>query len=550
MKNKVLVVILALLMLAPTVVAIVNYSMMQGGQADSHNTVGVTLADHLSNTHEFTRAGGNDKMVDYFIKAIAGAEEISALPTSIEMGNFYTVSMITTVDRFGYKFYFTQNAADCFFVNGEGKAFRMKQDVAAEFINGEYSAALYENGIAPTLTLSGTAAAPDSASWNFKNADGKYVAYDCKSIVKEEVESITLEGGMAMSFAVEPDSFTVKITDKENGGVVFEDDYSKLAGLSVSEEMNVSVFAVAKWYEDAERNYYGEQTYRFDAVFGAPAQFYAGVTDIQIGEFICVTGVNVKNPDDITFKSEPDINYAPKFIAEEDRVHALIPFNWNLEAGDYVLTFSYGGSTQQINIKLGERSNAFLDRTLEMNDSIVKNFGTEEKRTAAETELREIAKNYGTKRYWENGETLYYDDTDLVFALGFGHTYTVSGTDITFRNTGVDFRVDAGTEICANLGGEVVYAGMLDYSGYTVVIEHGYGLKTWYAHMGSVTVETGDVVKKGDAVGTAGESGFTSVEGVHIGMTIYDVPVCTYAIWKNSYRPEGQKGIVMYEVKD
>lgn len=551
MKNKFVIVLLVLIMFVPGVVAIINYAMMQGGQADTHNTVGVKLVDFYENTHSFSRDTKNgDKMVDYFIKATNNADEISALPTSIEMGNYYTVTMITTVSEFGYKFYYTTNAADCYYTSGkDGKSFKIAEVDAAEFINGPYGAALFENGIAPTLSLSGKNAYPDSATWNFKNASNEYVAYDCSSIVKEETESISLEGGMAMGFTLQPDSIAVKITDKSTNEILFEDDYSKISGLSISKEMNVTVEAVAKWYEDAQRTYYGEQSYKFDAVFGAPAQFYAGVTNIQVGEFICVTGTNVNDPSKISFQSEPDINYTPVFFKDGENVLALIPFNWNLGKGDYALTFSYGGSTQQINISVADRDNEFLEKTLTIPETTVESFGSDEQRTAAETTLREVAKKAGETRYWDNGETLYYDDTDLNFALGYGHTYTVKGTDITFRNTGVDFRVKSGTEIAANLDGEIIYAGILDYSGFTVVIDHGYGLKSWYAHMGSATVKEGDIVKKGDTIGTAGESGFTSVEGVHIGMTIYDVPVCTYAIWKNSYRPEGEKGIVMYEPK-
>lgn len=547
MKNKVITIILILAMLVPSVVAIVNYVSLRGGKADSHNTVAVTLADHNDNTHSFTRESGKDEMVDYFINAINNAEPVAALPTSVEMGNFFNVTMKTTVSEFGYKFYYTTNAEDCYFVNGEGESFKMTKPDAEKFLLGGYSAALYENGILPSLTVSGLTTNPDKANWYFKNIDGEYVPYDCSAKVEEKQESINLEGGIAMSFPIEPDSFTVKITDAANGEVLFEDNYANIAALSVTKEMNVKVEAVAKWYEDSERTYYGEETYKFDATFGAPAQFYAGVTSIQAGEFICVTGFNVNNEKDITFQSEPDINYTPVFFRDENKVQALIPFSWNLDAGDYALTFSYGGSTQQINVTVGERSNPFRDRTVSIPKAVVESYGTEEVRTKCENELREIAKKASDKKYWENGETLFYDDEDLTFTMGYGHNYTVSGTDIKFRNTGVDFSIDSGEELCANLGGEVIYAGYLDYSGYTVVIEHGYGLKSWYAHMGSATVKVGDIVKKGDAIGTAGESGFTAVEGVHIGMTIYDVPVCTFALWKNSYRPEGQKGIVMYE---
>lgn len=553
MKNKFITVVLVILMLIPTVVAIVNYTLMQGGQADSHNTVAVKLRDFYDNEYYFDRESGNDEMMNYFIKAISNAESVSALPTSIETGNYYTVTMVTTVDEFGYKFYYTTNASDCYCLSGsDAKAYKLKEADAKEFLSGAYAACLYENGVAPSLTLSGKSANPDSVRWKFKNSDGEYVEYDAAAIVKDELESITLEGGIAMNFSLEPDSLTVKIIDKATSDVIFNDDYAEISSLSVDDNMNVSVEACAKWYEDTQRTYYGEQIYKFDASFGAPAQFFAGVTEIQVGEFICVTGINVNDPDDISFQSEPDINYTPVFFDDGDNVLALIPFNWNLKAGTYDLTFSYGGSTQQINVEVKARGaynryHAFEDKTITIADAVVESYGSDEKRTVAETTLREIAKLAGEKRYFENGETLYYDDNDLTFAMGYGHTYNVKGTDVSFRNTGVDFRVEAGTELAANLGGEIVYAGILDYSGFTVVIDHGYGLKSWYAHLGSTSVKVGDIVKKGDIIGEAGESGFTATEGVHIGMTIFDTPICTYAIWKNSYRDEAHKGIVMYK---
>ena len=553
MKNKFIAVVLVIMMLIPTVVAIVNYTLMRNGQADSHNTVGVQLKDFHDNLYDFNREDETKEMVSYFIKAISNAEAVSALPTSIETGNYYTVTMITTVDKFGYKFYYTTNASDCYCLSGtDGKAYKLKEADAKEFLSGPYAASLFENGVAPTLTLSGKGAAPDSVRWKFMNSDGEYVEYDGSAVVKNEVEKLVLEGGIAMNFSLEPDSLTVKIIDKSTSEVVFNDDYSQIASLSVDEKMNVSVEAVAKWYEDSQRTYYGEQIYKFDASFGAPAQFFAGVTEIQVGEFVCITGLNVDNPADITFHSEPDINYTPVFFEDGDNVLSLIPFNWNLKAGTYELTFSYGGSTQQVNIDVKERGSynryhTFEDKTVTIADAIVEAYGSDEKRTVAEATLREIAKKASDKRYFENGETLFYDDNDRAFAMGYGHTYNVKDTGISFRNTGVDFRVEAGEEIAANLGGEIIYAGILDYSGFTVVIDHGYGLKTWSAHLGSTSVKVGDVVKKGDAIGEAGESGFTAIEGVHIGMTIYDTPICTYAIWKNSYRDEGQKGIVMYK---
>ncbi len=554
MKNKLIVIILVLLMLVPSVVAIINYSSESSGSVNEGNTLSVSFSDINGNEFLFTHENKSSDMIDFFVNAVNNAEEVSGLPSNVEEGDVFDVTLTTTSKPVVYKFYFSSTSPeDCYFKSYDGKeCFKLAKSDADKFISGAYSASLYENGTPPTLTVSGKDAVADSANWHFKNYKGAYVEFDSSQSVAYEVENISLEGGISMSFPIEPDDFKVKITDKDSGTAIYDDAYANITGLTVTKNMNVTVEATASWYEDESRNYYGTQTYIFDAVFGAPAHFYAGTNEIKIGEFICVTAENVSNVDDITFSCEPDISYTPKFFKDGEYAHALIPFSWNLSSGDYVLTFSYGGSTQQINVKLANRASyhTFKDKDITIINSTIESFGSDEVREKCENTLRDVAKTAGETRYWKNGELLYYDDDDLRFALGFGNTFKVSGTDISFRNTGVDFSVKTGTDICANMGGEIIYAGFLDYSGYTVVIEHGYGLKTWYAHLSGTDVKVGDVVKQGDVIGKAGNSGFTATEGVHIGMTIFDVPVCQYALWKNSDRPEGLAGMVMYSEID
>jgi len=571
LKNKVVVVIIALIMLFPSVVAIINYNMMQGGAAESYNTVSVRLQDHVSNVYLFERDSKNSDMLEYFIKTIANATEVEAIPDSIEQSDYYTVTVKTTVDEFLYKFYFTTSADDCFFLSGgDGKTHKINPEDAEKFITSPYANCLYENGTAPSLLLSGQHVYPDSASWSFKNADGEYTSCDCSVLVKDEVEFATLEGGLSMTFSLEPDIIEYTITDKNTSEI-----YHDLTTIPVEKDMDVSIVATAKWYEDEARTYYGEQTYKFDAVFGVPARFYAGatqkndygegITEIQVGEFIIVTAYNVKETSNITFQSQPEINYTPTFFNDEEigGAIAVIPFSYNLSEGDYELTFTYGGTTETIKVAVKARGtynryHVFDEKEITIDQNIISTLGGEEIRKKAEDTLREVAKKESTsKRYWTNGETLYYDDgpeSVLDYRIGYGFTIKVKDTDISYINNGVDFSVATGTEIGANLAGEIIYAGYLDYCGYTVVIDHGCGLKSWYAHLGSVSVNVGDVVKKGQTIGTSvpkdgSAVSFTDSNGIHIGMTVYDIPICTYAIWNNSYRAEGMKGLVFYEEK-
>ena len=83
--------------------------------------------------------------------------------------------------------------------------------------------------------------------------------------------------------------------------------------------------------------------------------------------------------------------------------------------------------------------------------------------------------------------------------------------------------------------GEVVYASSdCLYAGNMVVIEHGYGLKTWYYNLGSIDVSVGDKVARGDKIGTTGQTGFTGEVGAHIAMSVGSTFVSPYDTWQDS----------------
>ncbi len=71
--------------------------------------------------------------------------------------------------------------------------------------------------------------------------------------------------------------------------------------------------------------------------------------------------------------------------------------------------------------------------------------------------------------------------------------------------TGLTYAATPGESITAPQNGKVVFAGMLTLTGGTVVIDHGCGVKSYLYGLETVTVEQGQTVATGDAVGTAGE---------------------------------------------
>ncbi len=82
-------------------------------------------------------------------------------------------------------------------------------------------------------------------------------------------------------------------------------------------------------------------------------------------------------------------------------------------------------------------------------------------------------------------------------------------------HAGVDLRAAYGREIGAAESGTVVFSGEQGGYGLTVVVEHGAGVRTRYAHLSSILVTDGDRVEARDPIGRAGHTGRATGSHLH-----------------------------------
>ncbi len=82
-------------------------------------------------------------------------------------------------------------------------------------------------------------------------------------------------------------------------------------------------------------------------------------------------------------------------------------------------------------------------------------------------------------------------------------------------HTGVDIRVGSGVNIFAANGGTVITSTYSAAYGNYVVINHGGGVSTLYAHMSKRAVSKGDVVSQGDVIGYVGSTGYSTGPHLH-----------------------------------
>ncbi len=94
----------------------------------------------------------------------------------------------------------------------------------------------------------------------------------------------------------------------------------------------------------------------------------------------------------------------------------------------------------------------------------------------------------------------------------------LSGYDYSTKTNhlGIDLAANLGDNIYAADGGVVVYAGANSYGyGNMVMIDHGTGFQTLYAHLSAIFVQCGQNVTQGEVIGAAGATGHASGPHLH-----------------------------------
>jgi murein DD-endopeptidase MepM/ murein hydrolase activator NlpD len=84
-----------------------------------------------------------------------------------------------------------------------------------------------------------------------------------------------------------------------------------------------------------------------------------------------------------------------------------------------------------------------------------------------------------------------------------------------FPHTGIDIDGGTGDEIYASAKGTVVKTAYNAGYGSYIIVKHGAHWKTLYAHLDSVAVTEGDEVKKGDVIGSMGNTGRSTGDHLH-----------------------------------
>lgn len=129
-------------------------------------------------------------------------------------------------------------------------------------------------------------------------------------------------------------------------------------------------------------------------------------------------------------------------------------------------------------------------------------------------QMTEIIKNLKTAAQYVGGEMMWPVPGYYAISSYFGNRLHPISKQYKMH-TGIDISSSRGTGLVAAQKGTVVFANWFASYGKAIIIDHGGGYVTLYAHLDSINVSVGQAVDKGEKIGKTGNTGYSTGPHLH-----------------------------------
>ena len=231
---------------------------------------------------------------------------------------------------------------------------------------------------------------------------------------------------------------------------------------------------------------------------------------LQPGEVVMVTVAAPSGVDHIDVQAF-DHKWTP-YRSDSGSWKVLVGIDLDIKPGTYPLVVSAGAApASQMTRELVVVEKKFVTRTLTVDDAYVNPPETVQARIAEEAaRVTKIWLTTTPTRLWT---TPFEPPVPESPNSAFGSRSVFNG-EARSPHSGADFPSPAGSAIKAPSVGDVVLAENLYFSGNTVILDHGQGLYSQFAHLSEIGVKVGERVLTGQPVGKVGATG--RVTGPHL----------------------------------
>lgn len=193
------------------------------------------------------------------------------------------------------------------------------------------------------------------------------------------------------------------------------------------------------------------------------------------------------------------------------------------------------------NITLEKNDNKFIVKKINKVKTVktnVKNISDNNNQTSVDksSQNQTNINNLSFRKEIDENHVLQSDSTKLIFPLNseyelvkkFGKVYNYNEETKTGdygTHTGIDYKADLGTDIFAVKSGEIIYSAYKGSYGRLVIIDHGDGMQTYYAHCSELLKKQGEKVEAGDVIAKVGSTGNSTGPHLHFEVRIDRIAV-------------------------
>jgi len=364
--------------------------------------------------------------------------------------------------------------------------------------------------------------ASSSVSLNEPSIFSPTFSIDGAIIAPDEIPLIDKDSaGMPnFSFSESPELVSAEIISPDNTQV-FLGELTKLSTFTPKYNGTYRVNISAIWAASPHHSAFTE-SYSIDILYSLPMTVNLESADFKQGSMMIIN-VNFlpadASPEDISVSTS--LNFTPTFFPRDDGYTALFPIRAALTPGEYPLKVTCKEESCELIVNVADAG--FNVQYFNMDPAV---HSATLGNSAASEEFDHV-----TMPHLLSSDSQLYFKGDFVSPLSmyplritsnFGDTRYING-GFSGRHLGVDMAAPRGTPVLSVNKGKVLYSGFLQLTGNTVIIEHGFGLKSLYYHMDSLDVSAGDLVESGSRIGAVGTTGASTGYHLHFAVSINNV---------------------------
>ena len=232
------------------------------------------------------------------------------------------------------------------------------------------------------------------------------------------------------------------------------------------------------------------------------------------------------------------------------------PYNIGEDERAVLFATDKAGNTKQMKLAYTLKEVRYKKSTINLSDEFIQNkvapllndVATKQKsakdifvkvnrevRKENEAKIAAIGQKSATKILW-SGPFTQLSNSKVEANFADARTYIYNGETIdNAYHLGFDLSVTKHYPVEAANSGVVVYVGDLGIYGNTVMIDHGLGLMTLYAHLSSIDVKVGDPIKQEQIIGKTGETGFAAGDHLHFGVYLHGLAILPKEWWDKKW---------------